>query len=449
MHCFIKQSQNNDYLRILELIKGGVGLFQTTQLAQGVTLNIRQTTQFKTVNFSIKWRRPLTEQHAAERTVLTNVLQHSNAKYTTTAAFRSYVDDLFGTVLYFDTAKRGNEHTVVLNVETVNDQYLAHGDVLNEVLSLLHTAVFEPNLDEKGLFKEAIVAREKETVTQRIQAIFDDKTRFAQQRLLQLLRPNHPASISANGTIEAVHQVTSESLTHAYESMMTEDTIEIYVAGDVDVEEMTNLLKKALPFKNRQTFKAQAQPLKVKAQQEYTHEQHDMKQGKLHIGFSTPVTFTHADFPKMQIFNGIFGGYPHAKLFMNVREKESLAYYASSSYSAHYGLVFVMSGIEPVNEEKALKVIKEQLEAMCAGDISDLELSQTKAMLKNQLKEALDSARGQIEIYDQYKDLPEAFSVENWSSKWDSVTKEDVTEMAQQLSLEAVYFLSGKEEVVK
>ena len=88
-----------------------------------------------------------------------------------------------------------------------------------------------------------------------------------------------------------------------------------------------------------------------------------MKQGKLHIGYSTPVVFGHEDFPKMQIFNGIFGGYAHSKLFMNVRERESLAYYASSSYASQYGLVFVVSGIEPSNEEKAKEVIAEQLQS--------------------------------------------------------------------------------------
>ena len=94
------------------------------------------------MNFSIKWRRPLTVQGAAERTVLTNVLQHSNAKYTTTAAFRSYLDDLFGTVLYFDTSKRGDTHTVLMNIETVNDQYLSNGEVLKEVISLLKRPPF-------------------------------------------------------------------------------------------------------------------------------------------------------------------------------------------------------------------------------------------------------------------------------------------------------------------
>lgn len=420
-------------------------MFLTTQLAKGVSLHIRQTTQFKTVNFSVKWRRPLTTKDAAERTVLSNVLQHSNEKFKTSAAFRSYLDDLFGTVLYFDTTKRGNEHTLLLNVETVNDQYLANSNVLQEVLDLIHTVIFSPNL-ENDAFVSSIVEREKEMVLERIHSIFDDKARYAQYRLMQILRPNHPASISANGTIETVKAVTPQSLKAAYDSMLQNDTVDIYVVGDIDVEEMTEKLRQVLAFGDRELHEKQLKTEIDTKPEEYTKEQQEMKQGKLHIGFSTPVYFGDPDFPKMQIFNGIFGGYAHSKLFMNVRERESLAYYASSSYSSQYGLVFVTSGIEPSNEKKAIDVINEQLKVMQNGEISDLELTQTKAMLTNQLKEALDSARGQIEIYDQYKDLNEAFTIDTWADRWQQVTKEDVQQMAKQVKQEAIYFLCGKED---
>ena len=420
-------------------------MFLTTEIAKGVSLHIRQTAQFKTVNFSFKWRAPLNEKTASERTVLSNVLQHSNEKFPTSASFRSYLDDLFGTVLYFDTAKRGSEHTLLLNVETVNDQYLSHGNVLNEVIGVLQQAIFKPNF-ENGLFKQAIVDREKEMVIQRIQSIFDDKSRYAQKRLTEILRPNSAASISANGTIEAVKGITPASLTKTYEDMLANDCIDIYVVGDVDVEIITAQLKKALPFKDRECKETVVQNETTSEIAPYTKETQEMKQGKLHIGYSTPVRFGDKDFAKMQIFNGIFGGYAHSKLFMNVREKESLAYYASSSYSSHYGLVFVVSGIEPSNEEKARDVIAEQLTSMQNGEITDLELAQTKAMLINQMKEALDSSRGQIEIFDQYKGLDEFFTLDTWTTRWQAVTKEDVQKMAQQIELQATYFLCGKED---
>jgi len=420
-------------------------LFLTTEIAKGVSLHIRQTAQFKTVNFSIKWRAPLNEETAAQRTVLSNVLQHSNEKFPTSASYRSYLDDLFGTVLYFDTAKRGQEHTVLLNVETVNDQYLSHGNVLNEVIDLIHEAIFKPNF-ENGVFKESIVNREKEMVIQRIQSIFDDKSRYAQKRLTEIIRPNSAASFSANGNIEAVKATTPQSLTKTYEDMLANDVIDIYVVGDINIEEMTQQLKAAFPFADRdahQTTKEDTTPANVEP---YTKETQEMKQGKLHIGYSTPVRFGDKDFPIMQIFNGIFGGYAHSKLFMNVREKESLAYYASSSYASQYGLLFVVSGIEPANEEKARQLIAEQLKVMQNGEITDLELAQTKAMLINQLKEALDSPRGQIEIFDQYKALDEPFNLDTWTARWQAVSKEDVQKVAQDIKLEATYFLCGKGE---
>nr|WP_106784317.1 pitrilysin family protein [Lysinibacillus timonensis] len=418
-------------------------MFSTIEIAKGVSLHIRQSTQFKTVNFSIKWRKPLTSKDAAERSVLSNVMQHSNGKYTKSAEFRSHLDDLYGTVMYLDASKRGNDHTVVLNVEAVNDQYLAENKVLDDVIDLIQTVIFNPNF-ENDQFISSIVEREKQMVIQRIESIFDDKTRYAQHRLTQIMRPNHPASISANGTIDDVKQVTPESLTKAYHSMINDDKIDIYVLGDVDEKAIQDKLVNALKFNDREPIPYPNYE-DAEAEKEYTNEKQDMKQGKLHIGYSSPVKFGEEDYPKMQIFNGVFGAYAHSKLFMNVRERESLAYYASSSYSSHYGLVYVVSGIEPANEKKAIDVINEQLEAMQNGEISDLELNQTKAMLINQLKEALDSARGQIDIYDQYKDLGEEFSVDSWKERWQNVTKEDVQQMASQLKLEAIYFLSGKE----
>lgn len=420
-------------------------MFEKIELAQGVTLYVRPTTQFKTISFSFKFRNQLTEQNASERTVLTNVLQHSNETYQTTAAYRSTLDELYGAVLYFDTAKKGTTHTLYMNAEVVNDQYLSHEKVLAPMMALMKTALLQPNLAD-GVFKESIVKREKQIIEERIASVFDDKARFAQKRLMEIMRPNHVASISANGTVAQVQAVTPASLYAAYERMLQQDTIDIYIVGDVDVKEMALMMKQAFSFSAREAITVAPSSTPVKEDVVYVREQQTMKQGKLHIGFSTPVRFGDVDFAKMQVFNGIFGGYAHSKLFMNVREKESLAYYASSSYASHHGLVFVTSGIEAVNEEKAYALIQKQLTAMVAGDISEREMTQTKAMLQNQLREALDSARGQIEVYDQYKELNEIFTIEGWSKKWQDVTKEDIMRMAKQMKLEAAYFLSGKEE---
>ncbi|WP_144511225.1 EF-P 5-aminopentanol modification-associated protein YfmF [Bacillus sp. FJAT-22090] len=421
-------------------------MFQQFDLAQGVKLYVRPTEQFKTINISFKWKQQLTEENAAVRSVLANVLQYNNDVFQTNAAFRKRLEELYGAVLYFDTGKKGNQHIFSLNAETVNDAYLSNEKVVDEVVTLLHTVIFKPRLVE-GKFVDSIVNREKDQVIERIQSMYDDKTRYAQQRLLENIRPNQAASIMANGTVKTVKAVTNEQLIAMHNTILTEDDLSIYIVGDVDVQEIKEKIDSHFQFADRAeklTNEAEVTPAMNK-RKEFLHEIQDMKQGKLHIAYRTPINFFSKEFPIMQMTNGILGGFSHSKIFMNVREKESMAYYASSSYSSLYGLIFVYAGIDSNLQEKAVKLIDEQLKAMQQGDITELEINQTRSMLTNQLKEALDSARAQIEIYDQYKEINESFTVENWVAKWSNITKDQIQQMALNIEKEFVYFLSGKE----
>ncbi|WP_186671188.1 EF-P 5-aminopentanol modification-associated protein YfmF [Sporosarcina sp. BP05] len=422
-------------------------MFKKVELQEGVTLYIRKSEQFKTVNFSVKWKTALDEKKSALRAVLANVLEESNGRYRSQTEFRNALDELYGTVLYTDAGKRGETHIVSLSAECVNDEYLSEGGVLEEVLSLIKTVIFDPNVVD-GRFDETVVNREKRSVKERIRSLYDDKTRFAQMRMLELIRPDSAASAPSYGTEEDVDALTSADLFAAYESMLNEDEIDIYIVGDIDEDDMTEKIRSLLTFSSRKVQARQSTTQHTVTQVtdvRHVREKQDMKQGKLHLGFSTPVTFRHPDYAKMQITNGVFGGFAHSKLFVNVREKESMAYYASSSYSSHYGLLYVMAGIDAELEEKAVNLINAQLTALQQGEITDLEMEQTKALLANGIKSAFDSARGQIEVFDQYKELDENFTADTIIAGWETVTKDDVKNMAAEIKLEIVYLLSGKE----
>ncbi|MCZ2258762.1 EF-P 5-aminopentanol modification-associated protein YfmF [Sporosarcina sp. G11-34] len=422
-------------------------MFRKTKVQEGVTLYTRKSDQFKTVNFSIKWKGNLDEKSASARSVLANVLQDSNSLYRTQSELGNALDELYGTVLYTDVGKRGNTHIMSLSVECVNDEYLQSDGVLEDVISLIQTVIFEPNMVD-GNFDSTIVNREKRSVVERIRSQYDDKARYAQKRMLEILRPNSSTSASSYGTEEDVNKLTLEGILSAYHQMLNEDEIDIYVVGDIDEENIIAKLQSVLRFEGRPVRQQNVtveQSVSESTEIQHVREQQDMKQGKLHMGFSTPVTFHHPDYPKMQVTNGIFGGFAHSKLFMNVREKESMAYYSSSSYSSHYGLVYVMAGIDAELEDKAVKLITEQLTALQNGEITDLELEQTTALLKNGIKSTFDSAKGQIEVFDQFKELDENFTADQLISTWESVTKEDVQKMASEIDLEIVYLLSGKE----
>jgi predicted Zn-dependent peptidase len=175
-------------------------------------------------------------------------------------------------------------------------------------------------------------------------------------------------------------------------------------------------------------------------------EKLDVSQGKLNLGLRTSITYKDDNYASALMYNGILGGYPHSKLFVNVREKASLAYYASSRYDGHKGIGTIQSGIETQNYGKAVDIIEKQLEEMKAGNISDLELSQTKAMIRNQLSEIPDSAFEMIS-YDFNRQLSgKERTADQLLEQVEQIGAEDVKAAAETFQLDTIYFLTGKEE---
>ena len=80
----------------------------------------------------------------------------------------------------------------------------------------------------------------------------------------------------------------------------------------------------------------------------------DVAQGKLAIGFLTNIKPTDDDYIPLVVFNSVFGAGAHSKLFNNVREKLSLAYYASSQVEKFKGMLVVNAGIEFCNFQKGI-----------------------------------------------------------------------------------------------
>ena len=174
-------------------------------------------------------------------------------------------------------------------------------------------------------------------------------------------------------------------------------------------------------------------------------EKQDLAQGKLNIGLRTNIRYGDNDYFALQVFNGLFGGFPHSKLFINVREKASLAYYAASRLESHKGLMMVMTGIETKNYDRALTIIKEQLKEMKLGHFTEDELAQTKAMIQNQMMETIDTSRGYIEVLYHNVISQSNVTEELWKEKINEVKKEDVIKVGEKIQLDTVYFLSGME----
>ncbi|AKM18589.1 Antilisterial bacteriocin subtilosin biosynthesis protein AlbE [Geobacillus sp. 12AMOR1] len=411
-----------------------------------VRVHTISTDKYKTNTIVWKMKAPLAKETVTLRALLPYVLQSGTADYPSVKALRTYLDELYGATLNVDLTKKGEHHIMTIRIDVANERFLPkQTPLLSKALQLLADLLFRPALDG-GRFVTDIVEQEKRALRQRIQAVYDDKMRYANMRLVEEMCKGEPYALSPNGELEDVDAITAEGLHRYYERALAEDELDLYVIGDVDEEEVLNTVRQRflLPDRAEPARTPQAQA-KARGEVKEVIERQDVKQGKLNIGYRTNVTYEDDDYYALQMFNGIFGGFSHSKLFINVREKASLAYYAASRLESHKGLLMVMSGIEPDNYEKARRIIDEQMQAMKNGDFTDEEIAQTKAVIRNQLLETLDTPRGLVEVLYHNVVSTRKRPIDEWMAGTDQVTREDVVRVADKVELDTVYFLTGME----
>ncbi|EEL49760.1 MULTISPECIES: EF-P 5-aminopentanol modification-associated protein YfmF [Bacillus cereus group] len=410
----------------------------------GLRVHMIPTDKYKTNTFVFRFKAPLNEETVTERALLPYVLQSATEKLPSVIRLRQYLEELYGSSLAVDVSKKGEDHIISIYVDIANEIYLQDAPPLFEkALSMLSDIVLHPATEGSG-FLQSIVESEKRALVQRIEATYDDKMRYANERLIEEMCKVEPYRLSANGQKERVDSITNETLYRYYQKVLAEDEMDLYIIGDV-AEDAIDLVGKYFSIPPRTVKEKNVILHKRNNEEQEIVEKQELKQSKLNIGYRTFITYRDEDYFALQLFNGLFGGFSHSKLFVNVREKNSLAYYAASRFESHKGLLFVMSGIEAKNYEKAVEIIKEQMKAMQNGDFSEEEIHQTKSVIQNQILEAIDTPRGFVEMLYHGVIAERTRPVEEWLTGIERVTKEEIIKVANNIELDTIYFLHGTE----
>ncbi len=415
-------------------------------IMNGLTIHTMQTDKYKTNSLILMIKAPLTKETVAMRALLPHILQNGTAKSPTRKELRERLDDLYGAMLATDVQKKGEEHVITIRIDVANERFLSDSTPLFEqAIELMSEVILDPRL-EANSFVQSVVESEKRSLKQRIQSVFDDKMRYANVRVTEEMCKDEPFALTAFGTKEEVDAITPQSIYDYYKEVLKSNQFDLYIVGAIDEDKAIESVSekfRELPSDRGAHHETTVSPEVTNVN--VVNEEQDVKQGKLHMGFRTYTTYGDDDYVAMQVCNGLYGAFSHSKLFLNVREKESLAYYAASRFESHKGIMMVMSGIEFSKYERAVEIIKEQFDAMKKGDFTDAEVEQTKAMLKNQILETADVARGLVELSYHQVVSGKKRSIEQWLEEIDTVTKDDIVKVAQKVRLDTIYFLTGKE----
>ncbi|EGP5686911.1 EF-P 5-aminopentanol modification-associated protein YfmF [Enterococcus faecium] len=414
------------------------------QLAEGVNLHVLPTKQYKTIRIFIRFTARLQQEVITKRSLLSSMLETNSLNYPDQTKLSAKLAELYGASFGLSVRKKGNLHWLNAGISFVNGEYVNDPNLFSQAVDFLKEVLFYPNIKNQQ-FDQLTFDLEKNNLRLYLESLKEDKQTFASYALQELYFENSSEQkIPSLGVVEELDKITARSLAAYYQEMMANDQIDIFVVGDVDPDKAAEAVGQ-LPFEPRETahpelFYTQPQVNIVKERQ----VREPIVQAKLNLAYQTNVYYDEPERFALMVFNGLFGGFPHSKLFMNVREKESLAYYASSSVDTFRGFMSVQTGIDEKNRNQVLRLIHEQLESLRNGEITDLELAQTKAMLRNQYLLSLDSPQAAIEASFLDSWLPETkLSDEEWLKCMESVTIKEIQQVAEQIELQAIFFLAG------
>lgn len=418
---------------------------ETIYQMKGYTLHLIPTKKFKTMTISLRLQSPLTRETTTMRTLLTFVLIAATRKLPSTKTLAMYLDDNYGARLSSNIGTKGKSQIINVNTSFINEVYLPQKDsLLMNQIQLISDLFYDP-LIENDAFNEKIVKQKKKELKERLQVNKDDKFSYSLDKLFEYMGHDDVLGISSTGYEDDIEAITAKDLYQYLLKCIREDEKHLYIVGDVD-ESIVNIFQKYLQFPENQNdypssyiFHSDRKDIVEMI------EKQDITQSKLNIGYQIQCDFMSPQHYAMTVFNAIFGGFSQSRLFKVVREENSLCYYVSSSYDAFNGIMIVNAGIDFKDYDKALQLIDEQLKDIQSGHLEDSEIEITKGLLENALKRTNDDAGSMIALSYNRDITHKKETNDEYIQKILNVSKEEIIQVSQQIQLDTIFFLTGKD----
>ena len=419
-------------------------MIESVSLLPGVVLRACRDSRFKQGYLSFQFLRQMRREEAHLNALLPSVMLRGTVPHPDLRSVTRYLDDLYGASVSPLVRRLGDWQTTGFYLSFLDDRFAMAGDRVAAGMTAFLEEILTQPLLEKGCFLEEIVESEKKNLISTIESELNNKGAYAMGKMLRNLCREDSFGIPRLGTVESVASIGPGELYDHYLHIRKESPIEIFYVGSMTAGEIAGLLKPMIEKWEREPVSLPAQSAFTPGESFDETEVMEISQGKLCLGFSTPITNREGDYAAMMVLCTVFGSGMTSKLFMNVREKLSLCYSIGSSYFGTKGILTVSAGIDFDKEQLTREETLRQLEACRSGEITQEELKAAKESICSGIRATHDSP-GAIESYYCASLLTGSCrSAEGYLEEIRRVTLSDVVAAAQSLTLRGCYFLRGE-----
>lgn len=374
--------------------------FTQHNLGRGVRLYLCETEKFKSLTCKLFIQQDLQLPEATYTALVPLLLRRGSQSLPSTLAIAREMEFLYSAEIGSDVLKVGERQFLEFYFQMVDPALLPQGDdQLGRGLRAFWEIVTQPRRDESQRgslrFYEPYYRQEKQTLEQELKGLVNEKRAYAQMRALALMCAKEPFGIYKYGDLETLQTSENTDVFAHYENLITKYPMDIFLVGP-NLDGVVRLLTELVQGREQLMELKSSARVQV-AEPRFIEETMDLQQTVVVMGYRTNCSYLDPDYYALLVGNGILGGFAHSKLFMNVREKASLAYYVGSSIEGSKGLLTINAGISAEKQDQALRIIKEQVEELQGGQISTEELEQTKRGLITSMMGMNDNPSGIID----------------------------------------------------
>ena len=407
----------------------------------GLLAYYSSTPQFKTARLSAHLILPLQNAElSALRAIVPNTTSRATRAYPDYTEFGKRLQELYGASVHAGVSRIGDNQVLTLAASGIANRYAFGGeDVQKALAEILESIVFEPLFDEEGLFPEDGVNQEKRQLIETIDSEFSEKRIYAKNRCVEIMFGGEAAGVPRFGSKEALTGASRQAVKAAWEEAVKHAQVCQFAIGDgVDSRYAEHFAEK---LGTREVWPVRSAVHPKSDSVRRVTEEMQLAQSKLvmgmHIGDAVEDRLT------AKLMAVIFGGTPSSKLFLNVREKQSLCYYCSARHDTPKNVIFVESGVETSNLERAEEAVLAEFAAMQKGEISDEEIMHAKLAMCNSYNAVGDSPASMESWYLGGMLQNDFRAPEEYAERLMKITKEDIIAAANAASLDTVYKLKG------
>lgn len=421
--------------------------YNEKEIKEGIKLHQIKTEKFKTNLIAIFLTMPISRENVTKNALLLSVLRRGSTNMPTQEKISQELEEMYGAGFDCGIDKTGDNHVLKFYLESINDKFLpqTNENMLKESIEKLFEITFNP-LIENGAFKEEYVKQEKENIKRIIEGKVDNKAIYALEKCTEEMYKDKPYGLYKYGYIEDLETIKAQNLYEYYQKMLQECKIDLFISGDIeDVSKIVEYNENIQRLQNRKpNYIINKIENKEQVQENEIQEEMEVVQGKIVIGLDVHLENEKQKYDTM-LYNAILGGTANSKMFQEVREKASLAYTASSRYLRYKSNIFIMCGIEIKNYEKAMEIIRKQLEDMKNGVFTEEDIENAKKGIISGIKSIDDEQDTEI-TYCYGQELTDTkTSLDEYIENVRKVNKDDILKIAQAVTVNTVYFLKNKE----